>query len=432
MSIQLLPSGNYRLQVRRSNLKVNQTYPSRSAAEKALAVFEGRPKGSKATRKASGLTLDEAWSMYLTSRDFVEKRPNTKNTEESHVRPVLLKLGSRAVKSLVADDIDNLIVKQIKAGQAANTVRLSVAALSSVLNFCRKKALVTSNVCLGIKRPTTLPKADRMPQGHQGALMKAMAHPKYRFRASARLVLLVRETGARPGEWANAKWEWVNFEKEKIIFQNTKYKREARTVPLNKAAAALLCAQLEDLTIGQFDTFATSEWIFPVVGRDGELHSLAYSGTLRDMKDEKILPKGLHAHSGRHEYISSLVESSDLDDSRIMSLVGHHSPTSMEVYKSARNIRFLPQIEALEQGRRVERTQELGKALGVPTKLIESYLVMRRKAQEKESLDDTGDELLYETESLEKLSMMAARLGTDESSRIKKLLEIRDKAAKRK
>jgi hypothetical protein len=86
----------------------------------------------------------------------------------------------------------------------------------------------------------------------------------------------------------------------------------------------------------------------------------------------------------------------------------------------------------LEQGRRVERTQELGKALGVPTKLIESYLVMRRKADEKESLADMGDELLYETESLEKLSSMASRLGSDESARIKKLLEIRAKAAKRK
>jgi len=432
MSIQLLPSGHYRLQVRRAALIVDEVFPTRAAAAKALAGYEGRRVGAKAARKASGVTLDEAWSLYLKSRDFNDKRPNTRTTEESHVKPVLQKLGARAVKLLVADDIDNLIVRQTKAGQAPNTMRLSVAALSSVLNFCCKKKMVESNVCLGVKRPTTLPKADRMPQGHQGALMKALAHSKYRFRASARLVLLVRETGARPGEWANAKWDWVNFEKQKIIFENTKYKREPRTVPLNKAAAALLCAQLEDLTIAQFDTFSTSEWIFPVVGRDGELHPLAYSGTLRDMKGEKILPKGLHAHSGRHEYISSLVESSDLDDSRIMSLVGHHSPASMEIYKSARNIRFLPQIEALEQGRRVERTQELGKALGVPTKLIESYLVMRRKADEKDSLTDTGDELLYETESVEKLSSMASRLGSDESARIKKLLEIRAKAAKRK
>jgi integrase len=68
-------------------------------------------------------------------------------------------------------------------------------------------------------------------------------------------VLLVRETGARPGEWANAKWDWVNFKKQKIIFENTKYKLEPRTGPLNKAAAAPLCAQFEDLTIAQFDTF---------------------------------------------------------------------------------------------------------------------------------------------------------------------------------
>lgn len=70
--------------------------------------------------------------------------------------------------------------------------------------------------------------------------------------------------------------------------------------------------------------------------------------------------------NGRHEFISSLVESSDLDDSRIMSLVGHHSPASMQIYTHARNIRFLPQFEALEDGRRKERAKELAKALGVP------------------------------------------------------------------
>ncbi|MEO7127592.1 MAG: tyrosine-type recombinase/integrase [Rhodoferax sp.] len=427
MGIRLLPSGRYRLQIRRADLTVDEVHDSHKEADTALARYQG----TKPARKTTGLTLDEAWALYVTSRAYMDKRPNTRISETSHVKPVLERLGARAVKSLVADDVDDFIVRQTKAGQAPNTIRLAVAALSSVLNFCRSKSMVAANICIGVKRPASPRVVKRMPQGFQGALMKALAHPNYRYRAVARLVLLVRETGARPGEWANSKWEWINFDQQKIIFQDTKYKREARTVPLNKAATALLAAQLEDLTINQFETFSASEWVFPAVGHGGDLRPLAYTGALRDMKDDEVIPKKLHAHMGRHEFISSLVESSDLDDSRIMSLVGHHSPTSMQIYTHARNIRFLPQLEALEHGRRVERTQELGKAYGLPTKVIESYLDFRRKKDAEGLLEDTGNELLYDAETLENISGMAQRLGKTESERIKKLMEIRSKVTKR-
>lgn len=430
MGIRKLPSGRYRLQIRRVDLNVDEVFDTRDAADEAQARYHGRSVGDP-SRKASGVTLDDAWSLYLQSRSFVEKRPNTRSTEESHVKPILERLGSRAVKSLVADDIDDFIVRQTKAGQAPNTIRLAVAALSSVLNFCRVKSLVVANVCIGVKRPTTIPVVKRMPQGHQGALMKALTHTNYRFRAVARLVLLVRETGARPGEWVNAKWEWVNLERQKIVFQETKYKMEPRTVPLNKAAIALLAGQFEDLLITEHERFATSVWVFPGIGRDRQLCPLAYTGALRDMKKHDVVPKSLHAHSGRHEFISSLVENSDLDDSRIMAVVGHHSPTSMQVYTHARNVRFLPQIEALEEGRRLERSQELGKALGVPTEVIVSYLNYRRNEDSKDQIDDSGGELLYETEALEKISAMAERLGNTASDRIKKLMEFHKKASQR-
>jgi hypothetical protein len=144
-----------------------------------------------------------------------------------------------------------------------------------------------------------------------------------------------------------------------------------------------------------------------------------------------LLPKSLRAHNGRHEFISSLVESSDLDDSRIMSLVGHHSPASMQIYTHARNIRFLPQLEALEEGRRKERAKELAKALGVPSKLIDSYLTHLREEEKKDLLDDAGNELLYEAESVQKLTAVAERLGRSESDRIRTLLEIKARAQKR-
>jgi integrase len=429
MGIKQLPSGRFRLQIRRSSLKVDETFDTLADARAAQERYLGGGASGKPV-KPRGLTLTEAWELYLDSRMFLEKKDNTRRSEETHVKAVLGVLGGRVVKSLTADDVDSFIVAQTKAGKAPDTIRNAVAAMSSILNFCVSKKMLVTNVTVGVKRPSAPPVVKRMPEGHQGALNKVLGHPKYRYRAVARLALLVRETGARPGEWAAAQWDDLHLDTQKVVFRNTKYKRMPRTVPLTAAAMALLSAQLEDITINLFDQFAGSEWVFPTVGRDGELAPIQYTGTMRDMKRDELLPKSLRAHNGRHEFISSLVENSDLDDSRIMSLVGHHSPASMQIYTHARNIRFLPQLEALEEGRRKERSKELAKALGVPSALIDSYLAHLREKEKEDLLTDGGNELLYEAESVQKLAAVAERLGASTGERIRTLLEIKARARK--
>jgi len=431
MGIKQLPSGRYRLQIRRAGLQVDEVYDTREAAAAALTKYDRPDPQGKRSRKTTGITLDEAWTTYRDSRAFLEKRPKTQRTEDTHVKPALVRLGTRPVKSLTSDDVDALIVHQIRSGKAPDTVRNTVAALSSILNFCRSKMIVTANVTIGVKRPTAKAVVKRMPAGHQGALMKVLNHPKYRYRAVARLALLVRETGARPGEWATARWDCVHLDKNRVVFEETKYKGQPRTVPITQASMALLTAQLEDITLNHIDAMSASEWVFPVIGRDGELRPIAYTGTLRDMKKDDLLPKGLRAHNGRHEFISSLVENSDLDDARIMSIVGHHSPASMQIYTHARNVRFLPQLEALEGARRKERAEELSRVLGVPTKLIDSYLVHVRQEEAGMDLDDSGGELLYEAETVDKLSTVATRLGSSEGERMRTLLAIHEQAAGR-
>ncbi len=430
MGIKKLPSGRYRLQIRRASLTVDESFDTEQDAQSALERYLGGGS-SGAPVKPRGLTVHEAWIQYIDSRSFLEKRPNTRRAEETHVKPIFEALGSRPVKSLTADDVDAFIVAQTKAGKAPDTVRNAVAALSSILNFCRKRNIVSANVTIGVKRPSAPPVVKRMPSGHQGALMKILAHHKYRYRAVARLALLVRETGARPGEWASAQWEDINLGAQKVVFKNTKYKRMPRTVPLTNAAMALLTQQLEDITIQNFDKFAASEWIFPTISREGEITSIQYTGTMRDMKRDKLLPKTLRAHNGRHEFISSLVESSDLDDSRIMSLVGHHSPASMQIYTHARNVRFLPQLEALEESRRKERVEEMATALGVPQAVVLAYLEHARADEKADLLDDSGNELLYEAASIKKLTSAAARLGNTDGERLKSLLLIREQAVRK-
>src|ERR1035437_10208457 len=108
---------------------------------------------------------------------------------------------------------------------------------------------------------------------------------------------------------------------------------------------------------------------------------LSFHARVRDMKEDGLLKKHVRAHSGRHEYISKLVEDSDIDDSRIMALVGHHSPTSMQIYAYARNVRFRGQLEALEPARRGERAKSFSEAAGLPKEVIDAYLANRRKLE---------------------------------------------------
>lgn len=95
-------------------------------------------------------------------------------------------------------------------------------------------------------------------------------------------------------------------------------------------------------------------------------------------------------------------------------------------------MRFLPQLEALEPGRRRERVEALAQALGVPAALVNSYLEHIRAKEKADNLPDTGGELIYEAESVQKLADVAQRLGSTESERLRKLLEIRNKAQKAK
>lgn len=158
-----------------------------------------------------------------------------------------------------------------------------------------------------------------MSREDEGALISLLGHSNFRFRAAARLCLLVRETGARPGEWRNATCDDVDLDTSRVIFQNTKYKGQPRTVPLSEVALSLVVEQMYDTLSSNSDLFGVL--LFPAPGRGDTVKPLHYTGALRDAKKASALPKRVRAHTGRHEFISTLLESTDLEDARIMARI---------------------------------------------------------------------------------------------------------------
>ena len=428
MSIRQLPSGHWRVQIRRKGLRVDETHATEMGAKDALKAYLPAQK----RRNQTGLTLDKAWERYCSSLAFQDKKQTTQRSLETHIKAPLKRYGDRSVKSITARDVEAMVLAARKDGKAPDTIRNAVAALSAVLRFCVERQIIPSNPCIGVRRPSVEHKPRRMAPGDEGALMAALNHPKLRFRAAARLCLLVRETGARPGEWIATRWRDLDLNNQRVTFPNTKYKSMPRTIPLTSAAMALLSAQLEDITIRNHDLFGDTDLVFPTRNAEGDAVQLQYSGTLRDMKNAGLLPKHIRAHSGRHEFISKLVEDSDLDDSRIMSLVGHHSPTSMQIYAHARNVRYRPQLEALEPKRREERAKSFSEAAGLPKEVIDAYLARRRELEIKNTLSDAGDELLFAEKTIKDLQIVAQKLGTTESERMQTLMRIRASAKKKR
>jgi len=425
MSIKKLPSGRWRVQIRRKHLRVDKVFDTESEAREAQQQYISVQKSPK------GVTLQDAWQDYEQSFVFLKKKPRTQDTEASRIKRLLRKYGKHAAASITSEHVERYMSSRLKEAPqpSADAIRLEVAALSALMTHCRKRRWIAANPCIGVGRPTAEIKPRRMSREDEGALISLLGHSNFRFRAAARLCLLVRETGARPGEWRNAAYDDVDLDNSRVIFQNTKYKGQPRTVPLSEVALSLVLEQMQDTLSSRSGLFGVL--LFPAPGRGDTVKPLHYTGALRDAKKASALPKRVRAHTGRHEFISTLLESTDLEDARIMALVGHHSPASMEVYKHVRNVRFLPHIEGLEPDRRRQRSRSLAASLNIPAQLINSYLEGRRN--QDADCGDVGarDELLYSRPVLEDIRAMAKRLGT-KSERMSALAKISEALKKRR
>jgi len=420
MSIQKLPNGRWRVQIRRKNLHFDQVFDSEPEARAAQKKFVDAQKGQP------GITLEDAWPIYEKSLEFTKKKARTQDTEASRIKRILRRFGKRAVASITSEDVEQYIVSRMKeeSKPSSDAIRLETAAMSALMKFCRRKGWIAANPCIGVARPPGKIAPKRMSAEQEGALIELQRHSNIRFRSAARLCLLVRETGARPGEWQNATYDDVDLDNEKVVFRNTKYRNEPRTVPLTKAAVRLLAEHLEDVMITNVELFGGANLLFPAVGRDGEIRPMHYTGALRDAKKHSLLPKSVRAHTGRHEFISTLLEETDLDDARVMALVGHHSPSSMEAYKHVRNVRFRPHIEGVEPARRTRRVSSLAKSIGIPTKLLQSFLEKIRQQQLQQGDKDEGEELLYTKAVLDELHSVVDRLGLSPAERRPALAKI--------
>ena len=107
MGVTLLPSGAWRVQVRRRSLKVDQTFPTELEARTFLARYVAR-----IDPKADSPLLSNAWDQYEKSLEFANKRPRTRGTEASRIKKWIERLGDTPVGAIQPQHVEDYIARR--------------------------------------------------------------------------------------------------------------------------------------------------------------------------------------------------------------------------------------------------------------------------------------------------------------------------------
>lgn len=381
-----LDNGKFRVQIRRKGWpRYDKVFGSRKAAEEALKAqrkgLSARPLYSAATT-----TLQQAADEYFKSAIFRDKKPLTQRTERSKAKPVLAKLGGFALAHLAdgqriaqyRDERFNRISKLTKRPPSATTVRLELAALAAIFEWCVEHKIFATKPTLGIRRPTGRPRKRRLETSEALKLEfltnNSATNPV--LREAGRFASILRELGCRPGELAALERAAVNVKKCTVEFPDTK-NNEPRKVHVSDKAAKLLVDQLE---WGETH-HQQSSYLFTTYTRRGAPRVYEYKSAVGWLRDAGIVMSDFHAHAMRRDYISVSLENGALHTD-VMKQVGQRSFAALLVYDQAKSTH--PEVrKRLAAGDAMRAAEDLGtvaEALGVDAQELKE-LIERNKAK---------------------------------------------------
>jgi integrase len=153
-----------------------------------------------------------------------------------HVLPVL---GATFVDVLRADQIMTIVQGMQKKGYASGTTNRVVIVLRHLFNLARKWRVpgVAENPTAGIALAPDVTRERFLSLEEMQRLIASIEQDENRVAAQAIMLLLL--TGARRNEITQARWDYVDWEKRKLLVPLSK-SGKPRTIALNNAALRLL------------------------------------------------------------------------------------------------------------------------------------------------------------------------------------------------
>jgi integrase len=347
-----LPSGSYRVQIRRKGIATERKVFKTEAEAKAWASDREHEliaaHSLAAPRISAGGTLAETINGYFSSPKFQDKRESTQKRERVAAKPVIAALGRYSASIITGADIQNYFDERsnviTRNGKiAGHTIRLEKALLSATFKYAKRRNLVPVNImCDTFETIKCKSREIRVtPLQQQALLIHARMHctGKETNPATYPWIALLLETGMRPGEAAKVELTWLDLANRQMNIPKHGQKLDVeRTVLLPEETVSLLKKQVKRAEK------AGSKFLFYSEAKKGICTKFAYDGPWRIIAKRAGVPGGPHAC--RHEYISRLFEETDLSDSQIAVLAGDKNVLSLKDYKHLRAAKFRPQQQA--------------------------------------------------------------------------------------
>lgn len=235
MNIQILPSGMFRVRVRRHGAPtISKSFASRDDAERYGRETEAAiASGTLAEHQHKSTTLRELLQAYGT-----KKSSRKKGAAQELVRIEALKadrLAAYSTANLTRAVFREFRDKRLKT-VAGSTFNRELSLLSSCLRWARSELDVPVDpaaLLAGLKQPEAAARERRLLPGEMERLL--IASPSW----LRTWISLAVETAMRRGEIAALTWERVDLQRRVCRLQDTK-NGTGRHVPLSTAAAAAL------------------------------------------------------------------------------------------------------------------------------------------------------------------------------------------------
>ncbi|MFW5453948.1 integrase [Thioalkalivibrio sulfidiphilus] len=339
------------------------------STELAMERGEWAPEDHDTAISAKRLPVSEALDRFYV--EFIQTR--RKNPRPEYLRIERLKrteLAGFSLTTLRKQHIAKYIRKRLKQ-VSPDTVRLEIALISRMYNYAISDwnfdTLV--NPTKGINKPApSAGRERRLAPGEVGAMIGALPL------RHAMIACFAIETAMRRAEIARLRWEHIDLRNRVAYLRVTKNKTP-RTVPLSLGAMAVL-EMLE--------------------GRSGSVFQVQpdsiSQGWGRARKAAKI--SGLTFHDLRHEAVSRLFETTDLDMMEIKVISGHKSMSMLARYTHLRAADLVGRLDGEQRGKRmapgedpasagsVQSEARPGSTSSVATRYRDNVVAFRRRGTE--------------------------------------------------
>ena len=310
---------------------ISKTFETKAEAERwARQIESDVDKGQYvSTKEAESYTLKECLDRYVEEYVPRLKSPYHEVKRIRHIQKY--EIASKIMATIRSKDVAEYRKQREAEGKSGNTIRLDFAILSRLFSYARSDwgmESLQNPVQLASKPKPSRGRERRLEKGEEAKLLSAAS-------ASLRPVIcFALSTAMRREEISGLRWKNIDLKRRSLLLLDTK-NGESRTIPLSPVAIEILKG------LGKMKP---DSLVFGMAA-DTISHHMAKACQEAQLEN-------LRFHDLRHEAISRLFETTDLDVMEIKAISGHRTLQMLARYTHLRTARLADRLAGAKRGQK--------------------------------------------------------------------------------